>query len=59
MFPLDTLKPMDLLAGLKCAKRFAAHTLFFNSGIWARSTFVCVVKTSPLSNTIKIFEPID
>jgi hypothetical protein len=41
------------------AKRIAAHTSFFKSGICVGRTFVCVVKTSPLSSTIKIFEPID
>ena len=46
-------------SGLKRAKRIAAHTSFFKSGIWVGRTFVCVVKTSPLSSTIKIFEPID
>ena len=58
-FPLDALEAMDPLAGLKRAKRIAAHTSFFQSGICVGRTFVCVVKTSPLSSTIKIFEPID
>jgi hypothetical protein len=58
-FPLDALEAMDPLAGVKRAKRIAAHTSFFKSGICVGRTFVCVVKTSPLSSTIKIFEPID
>jgi RHO1 GDP-GTP exchange protein 1/2 len=58
-FPLDALEAMDPLAGLKRAKRIAAHTSFFKSGVCLGRTFVCVVKTSPLSSTIKIFEPID
>ncbi|KAI0306077.1 CNH domain-containing protein [Multifurca ochricompacta] len=58
-FPLDALEAMDPLAGLKRAKRIAAHTSFFKSGVCVGRTFVCVVKTSPLSSTIKIFEPID
>jgi hypothetical protein len=58
-FPLDALEAMDPLAGLKRAKRIAAGTSFFKSGICIGRTFVCVVKTSPLSSTIKIFEPID
>ena len=57
--PLDALEAMDHLAGLKRAKRIAAHTSFFKSGICVGWTFVCVVKTGPLSSTIKIFEPID
>lgn len=58
-FPLEALEAMDPLAGLKRAKRIAAHTSFFKSGVCVGRTFVCVVKTSPLSSTIKIFEPID
>ncbi|KAI0272327.1 CNH domain-containing protein [Gloeopeniophorella convolvens] len=58
-FPLDALEAIDPLAGLKRAKRIAAHTSFFKSGACLGRTFVCVVKTSPLSSTIKIFEPID
>ena len=58
-FPLDALKAMNPLAGLKRAKRIAAYTSFFKSGLCVGRTFVCVVKTSPLSSTIKIFEPID
>ena len=58
-FPLDALEAMDPLAGLKRAKRIAAHTSFFKSGICVGRTFVCIVKTSPLSSTIKIFEPIE
>ncbi|KAI0060701.1 CNH-domain-containing protein [Artomyces pyxidatus] len=58
-FPLDALDAIDPLAGLKRAKRIASHTSFFKTGICIGRTFVCVVKTSPLSSTIKIFEPID
>ena len=58
-FPLDALEATDPLAGLKRAKRITAHTSFFKSGICAGRTFVCVMKTSPLSSTIKIFELID
>ena len=51
---------MDPLAGLKrIAKRIAAHTSFFKTGVCVGRTFVCVVKTKPLSSTIKMFEPID
>jgi hypothetical protein len=54
-FPLEAIDP---LAGPKRAKRIAAHTSFFKSGICVGRMFVYVVKTSPLSSTIKIFEPI-
>jgi len=58
-FPLNALEAMDPLTGLKRAKRIAAHTSFFKSGVCAGRTLVCVVKTSPLSSTIKIFVPND
>ncbi|KZV74551.1 CNH-domain-containing protein [Peniophora sp. CONT] len=58
-FPLDALEAIDPMAGLKRAKRISSHTSFFKTGICLNRTFVCVVKTSPLSSTIKILEPID
>lgn len=58
-FPLDALDPMDPLAGLKRAKRISSHTSFFKAGICLGKTLVCVVKSSPLSSTIKALEPID
>lgn len=38
MFPLDALKAMDPLAGLKRAKRIAAHTSFVKSSICVERT---------------------
>ena len=58
-FPLDALEAIDPMAGLKRAKRISSHTSFFKTGVCLNRTFVCVVKTSPLSSTIKILEPID
>lgn len=58
-FPLDALEPMDPNAGLKRAKRISSHTSFFKAGICLGKTLVCVVKSSPLSSTIKTLEPID
>ncbi|KAI0954580.1 hypothetical protein AcW1_006427 [Taiwanofungus camphoratus] len=58
-FPLDALDPMDPTAGLKRAKRIASHISFFKAGVCLGKTLVCVVKASPLSSTIKTFEPID
>jgi hypothetical protein len=49
-FPLDAPEAMDLPAGLKRVKRIAAHTSFLRPGIYVGLTFVCVVKTSPLSH---------
>ncbi|KIK96714.1 hypothetical protein PAXRUDRAFT_825655 [Paxillus rubicundulus Ve08.2h10] len=58
-FPLDALDPMDPMAGLKRAKRISSHTSFFKAGVCLGKTLVCVVKSSPLSSTIKTLEPID
>ncbi|OJT06723.1 Rho1 guanine nucleotide exchange factor 1 [Trametes pubescens] len=58
-FPLDALDPMDPLSGLKRAKRIASHISFFKAGVCVGKTLVCVVKSSPLSSTIKALEPID
>lgn len=58
-FPLDALDPRDPSAGLKRAKRISAHTSFFKAGYCLNRTLVCVVKSSQLSSTIKVLEPID
>ncbi|EIW79346.1 RhoGEF Rgf2 [Coniophora puteana RWD-64-598 SS2] len=58
-FPLDALDPLDPLAGLKRAKRISSHTSFFKAGVCMGKVLVCVVKSSPLSSTIKALEPID
>lgn len=58
-FPLDALDPRDPSAGLKRAKRISAHTSFFKAGHCLNRTLVCVVKSSQLSSTIKVLEPID
>lgn len=50
---------MDPLSGLKRAKRIASHISFFKAGVCVGKTLVCVVKSSPLSSTIKALEPID
>ena len=57
--PLDALDPMDPMGGLKRAKRIASHISFFKAGICLGKTLVCVVKTSALSSTIKVLEPIE
>ncbi|KAG1822209.1 CNH-domain-containing protein [Suillus variegatus] len=58
-FPLDALDPMDPMSGLKRAKRISSHTTFFKAGICLGKVLVCIVKSSPLSSTIKTLEPID
>jgi hypothetical protein len=58
-FPLDCLDPNDPNAALKRGKRISSHTSFFKSGVCLGKTLVCVVKSSTLSSTIKVMEPID
>jgi RHO1 GDP-GTP exchange protein 1/2 len=58
-FPLEALDPRDPMAGLKRAKRISSHISFFKAGYCLGKALVCVVKSSPLSSTIKVFEPID
>jgi hypothetical protein len=58
-FPLDALDPLDPMSGLKRAKRISSHTSFFKAGVCLGKVLVCIVKSSPLSSTIKTLEPID
>ncbi|KAF8519036.1 CNH domain-containing protein [Hysterangium stoloniferum] len=58
-FPLDALDPRDPLAGLKRAKHVSTHTSYFKTGTCLGKTLVCVVKTTALSSTIRVMEPID
>ncbi|KAG6333845.1 hypothetical protein ID866_5243 [Astraeus odoratus] len=58
-FPLDALDVKDPTSGLRRAKRISSHTSFFKAGICLGKVLVCVVKSSPLSSTIKTLEPID
>lgn len=57
--PLDALEPKDPTAGLKRAKQISSHTSFFKAGVCLGKVLVCIVKSSPLSSTIKTLEPID
>jgi hypothetical protein len=57
-FPLDAMDSVDPMSGLKRAKRISAHTSFFKAGICLGKVFVCIVRSSPLSSTIKTMEPI-
>ena len=58
-FPFEALDPNDPTAGLKRAKKISTHTTFFKAGICLGRTLVSVVKSTPLSSTIKTLEPID
>jgi len=58
-FPLDCLDPSDPNAALKRGKRISSHTSFFKSGVCLGKMLVAVVKSSTLSSTIKVLEPVD
>ena len=58
-FPLEALDPTDPTAALKRGKRLSSHTSFFKSGICLGRMLLCIVKSSSLSSTIKVLEPID
>jgi hypothetical protein len=58
-FPLECLDPGDPNAALKRGKRISSHTSFFKSGVCLGRTLVAVVKSSTLSSTIKVLEPVD
>ncbi|WWD03483.1 hypothetical protein V865_001535 [Kwoniella europaea PYCC6329] len=58
-FPLDSLDPNDANAALKRGKRISSHTSFIKSGICLGKTLIAIVKSSTLSSTIKVMEPID
>jgi hypothetical protein len=57
-FPMDALDQHDPMAGLKRAKRISNHTTFFKAGYCLGKAVVCAVKSSPLSSTFRVFEPI-
>ncbi|WVR07809.1 hypothetical protein IAU60_004852 [Kwoniella sp. DSM 27419] len=58
-FPLDCLDPNDANAALKRGKRISSHTSFIKSGTCLNKTLIAIVKSSTLSSTIKVMEPID
>ncbi|ODN82498.1 rho guanyl-nucleotide exchange factor [Cryptococcus wingfieldii CBS 7118] len=58
-FPLDSLDPSDPAAALKRGKRISSHTSFIKSGVCLGKTLVAIVKSSTLSSTIKVMEPVD
>ena len=57
-FPLDALEPSDSPQNKK-PKKIQGHANFFRAGIGLGRHLVCSVKTSTLSTTIKVFEPMD
>ncbi|KAI3618403.1 hypothetical protein CBS9595_002766 [Malassezia furfur] len=58
-FTLDALDPADPVGSLKRGRRISSHTTFFRAGVCLGRTLVCVVKSGPVSSTIKTLEPIE
>lgn len=58
-FTLDALDTQDPAGSAKRGRRISSHTTFFRAGVCVGRTLVCVVKSSPVSSTIKTLEPIE
>ncbi|WFD35870.1 RHO1 GDP-GTP exchange protein 2 [Malassezia cuniculi] len=58
-FALDALDPTDPVSSLKRGRRVSSHTSFFKVGVCLGRTLVCIVKSGPVSSTIKTLEPIE
>ena len=59
-FPLETLEVVEGQNTLsKRPKKIQGHANFFKAGIGLGRHLVCSVKTSALSTTIKVYEPMD
>ncbi|WFD45329.1 RHO1 GDP-GTP exchange protein 2 [Malassezia psittaci] len=58
-FTMDALDSADPVNSLKRGRRISSHTTFFRAGVCLGRTLVCVVKSGPVSSTIKTLEPIE
>lgn len=59
-YPMDALDLSDSQNTLaKRPKKIQGHANFFKAGIGLGRHLVCSVKTSALSSTIKVYEPMD
>lgn len=59
-YPLEALDPNDNQSPLlKRPKKIQGHASFFRAGVCLGKHLVCSAKTSGLSTTIKVFEPMD
>ncbi|EMR10036.1 hypothetical protein PNEG_01790 [Pneumocystis murina B123] len=58
-YPLESLDLNDTTLANKRPRKIVGHANFFRSGLCLGKLLVCVVKSSVLSSTIKILEPID
>ncbi|KAI9812767.1 MAG: RHO1 GDP-GTP exchange protein 2 [Pycnora praestabilis] len=58
-FPMEALDPNDTQSPLAKRSKKIASANFFKAGICLGRHLVCCVKTSALSTTIKVFEPME
>ena len=59
-YPLEVVDPNDNQSPLlKRPKRIQNHANFFKAGVCMGRHLVCSAKTSALTTTIKVFEPLD
>lgn len=58
-FPLETLDPDDGVAGPARRGKKICHANYINAGMCNGQQLVCCVKSSSLSSTVKVFEPMD
>ncbi|KAK3719973.1 RHO1 GDP-GTP exchange protein 2 [Vermiconidia calcicola] len=58
-FPLEALDPDEGVAGPAKRGRRICHANYINAGMCNGQTLVCCVKSSSLSSTVKVFEPMD
>ena len=58
-FEMNVLEENDPEGSLRSGRKISSHTSFFKSGKCLGRTLVCIVKSSSLSSTIKVMEPIE
>ncbi|KAK3047434.1 RHO1 GDP-GTP exchange protein 2 [Extremus antarcticus] len=58
-FPLEALDPDEGVAGPAKRGRRICHANYINAGMCNGQTLVCCVKSSSLSSTVKVFEPME
>ena len=58
-YPLEALDPEESQAAPSKRGRKICHANYFNAGMCSGKLLVCCVKSSSLSSTIKVYEPMD
>ena len=57
--PVEGLDPNDTTLANKRPKKVVGHTNFFKAGVCLGRVLVCCVRSSSLSSTVKVYEPLD